>query len=149
MNECHFLGNLTRDPELKNVGDNKQVVKFGLAVNRKFKRGDKLDQETSFLNMEAWDSGAEMINQYFKKGSPIIVHCSVKQDNWENAEGEKRSAIGFRVNKFEFVPSTKRKDEADASTEQEGPKPREAAPKKTTAKKAAPKNDSVDEDIPF
>jgi single-strand DNA-binding protein len=108
MNQCHFYGNLTRDPELKNVGSDKKVVNFGLAVNRRFKRGKETAKEVAFLDMEAWDSGAELISKYLFKGDPVIVHCSVKQDSWTDPEGKNRTKLKFRVNSFEFVGGGKK-----------------------------------------
>lgn len=105
MNLCIFLGNLTRDPELKALSGDKRVVNFGLAINRRFKRGKDTAKETAFLDCEAWDSGADLIAKHFKKGDPIIVHASVKQDEWEDkTTGQKRTKLKFRVNQFEFVP---------------------------------------------
>jgi single-strand DNA-binding protein len=120
MNQCHFLGNLAADPDLKTLSGDKRVVNFTVAVNRRFKRGTDTAKETAFLPCEAWDSGADLISKHFKKGDPIIVHASVKQDEWEDkASGQKRSRLKFRVNQFEFVPGKpgagKRADEAPAA----------------------------------
>jgi len=103
MNQCHFLGNLTREPELKYLPTGVAVVNFGLAVNRRVKRtnGD-VSEETAFLECEAWDSGAETINTHCKKGDSILIHSSVKTESWTNQSGEKRSRLKFRVNSFEF-----------------------------------------------
>jgi len=104
MNRCIFMGNLVRDVELKEVGSSK-VASFTIAVSRFFKKqnGEK-GKETSFLDMEAWDSGGEQISKFFRKGSPILVECSVKQETWEDkGTGSKRSRIKFRVDKFYFV----------------------------------------------
>jgi single-strand DNA-binding protein len=132
------MGNLTRDPELKTFGDDKKVCNFGIAVNRKFKRGKETVKETSFLDMECWDAGAEMVEKYFKKGDPIIVHCSVKTDTWDSPEGEKRSKLKFRVDKFDFVPGSNRnKPEREAAA---------AAPATSEPQADA---DGGDGDIPF
>jgi single-strand DNA-binding protein len=147
MNQCHFLGNLTRDPELRTTSTDKKVVSLCIAVNRKFKRGTEMVQEPAFLEMEAWDSGAELIDKYFKKGDPIIVHCSVRQDSWEDKDtGQKRSRLKFRINSFEFVPGSRKKDEGDTS------KPA-AATKRKPAAKSAPADaegngNFVDSDVP-
>lgn len=102
MNECHFIGRLTRDPELRTTNNDKQVVNFGLAVNTR--RGKGQDDEVAFLEMEAWDTGAVCIAEHFKKGDGIVVtSASVKQDNWKDKDsGQNRSKLKFRVNKFEF-----------------------------------------------
>jgi single-strand DNA-binding protein len=108
MNQCHFQGRLTRDPQLKELGDQKKVVSFGLAINRPFKRGSETVKETVFIECEAWDSGAELIAKYFKKGKPILVDASVRMNEWTDKEtNQKRSNLKFRVNKFYFVESDK------------------------------------------
>jgi single-strand DNA-binding protein len=104
MNQCHFLGRLVADPVLKHVGSDKRVVKFRIAVDRKYKRGKETAKETAFLDMEAWDTGADLIAKHFVKGDPIIVHCSVKQEEWEDKNsGQKRSKLLFRCDKFDFL----------------------------------------------
>lgn len=103
MNKCHFLGRLVGEPELKPLGDQKRVVKFRIAVDRKYKRGKETAKETAFLDCEAWDTGADLIHKHFGKGDAIIVHASVKQDEWEDkATGQKRSKLLFRVDQFDF-----------------------------------------------
>lgn len=107
MNQCHFLGRMVRDPELRSTNSGKKVVNFAVAVNHRRKGGDG---EVSFLDCEAWDTGAETIAKYFCKGDPIIVHCSLRTETWEGKEGERRSKLKFRVNSFEFVPGNRDRD---------------------------------------
>ena len=106
MNRCTFFGRLTRDPELKAVGANSKKVSVGLAVDRFYKRKDgKGGKETTFINLEAWDSAAELIADKLRKGDPILVDdASVKVDTWDDKEsGNKRSKTYFRINEFSFV----------------------------------------------
>jgi single-strand DNA-binding protein len=105
------MGYLTGDPELRNLKNDKKVVSFTVAVNRRYKRGEETVQETAFLPCEAWDSGATLIVNSFKKGDPIIVHGSIKQDNWETADGEKRSRLKLRVVSFEYLPRSSEKNQ--------------------------------------
>ncbi len=118
MNHCHFIGNLTRDPELKTLNGDNCVLNFGIAVNRTYKdKSGEKKEEVSFLELEAWGAGAKLINQYFKKGNPILVHCSAKQDTWDDKDtGTKRSKIKFKVENFEFLPTNSKK--AASSEEQ-------------------------------
>jgi single-strand DNA-binding protein len=105
MNQCHFLGNLVRDPDLRTTNSGKQVVNFTIAINRYFKRGTQRAKETAFLDCEAWDTGAATISKYFTKGEPIIVHGGLKQDEWDDKQsGQKRTKLKLRVERFEFVP---------------------------------------------
>lgn len=112
MNQCMFMGNITHDPELRTVGtQGTQVLNFSIAVSRNYKRSNgETVKEVNFFPLEAWDSGAETIHRHFKKGDPIIVFCSAKNEKWEDKEGNKRSTIKFRVDRFEFVPSRTRKE---------------------------------------
>jgi single-strand DNA-binding protein len=58
-NRIVIVGNLTRDPEIRYVGE-KAVTKCAVAVNRKSKQGD----ETTFFDVVAWDRLAGIVNQY-------------------------------------------------------------------------------------
>ena len=107
MNKCFFIGNLVRDPEFKDLGEKGKVVNFTIAVNDTFKRSADKKNEVAYLDMEAWASGAETINKYFKKGSSIIVEAAIKQEVWQDKEGQNRRSIKFRVERFEFPPRGK------------------------------------------
>lgn len=137
MNNCVFIGRLVREPELRNVSDT-AVCNFSIAVNRKYKSQGETKEEVNFLEMVAWDKGAESIANFFKKGDPIIVYSSAKQESWTDKEGQKRNKIVFRVEKFEFPPtSSKREPDAESGDEPVGA---------TTS--SAPNADSSEE-IPF
>ena len=99
------MGNLVRDPELKET-QNSKVVNFVLAVNNNRKKQGEASKEVVFLDMVAWAEGAETISKFFKKGSPIIVEASVVQDTWTDTEGKNRRSTKYRVNQFWFVPRT-------------------------------------------
>ena len=115
MNQCHFLGRLVADPELRNIaGGDKRVVNFRIAVDRRYKRNKETAKETAFLDCEAWDTGADQIVKHFHKGDAIIVHASVKQEEWEDKNsGGRRSKLKFRVNSFDFPPGNKKNNGND------------------------------------
>lgn len=105
MNECHFMGRLMHDPEVKSVGPKgTSVLNFTIALNRKFKKanGDSVSEPIK-LRCEVWDTGAETMGRHLKKGDPIIIHASAKNDEWTDADGVKHSTIKFRVDHFDFV----------------------------------------------
>lgn len=113
MNNCMFLGRIVRDLEVQDVNGT-ALLRFSIAVSRKYKdKSGKGAEEVNFLDMVAWDKGAEVIAKHFKKGDPIIINAAAKQENWEDKEGKKRNAIVFRVNSFEFVPSSSRRNNDD------------------------------------
>lgn len=106
MNITLLKGNLARDPELRVVNPNgKQtsVVNFTIAVNRDYvKANGERDKITSFINCEAWDSGAETIADSLKKGDLVMVEGSLRNDSWEK-DGVKHSSLKVRVNNFSKI----------------------------------------------
>ncbi len=128
MNLAILKGRLGSDPRLFHVGETGKKVIFNIAVNRSFKRKDSNErqQETTWIPCEAWDTGAEYINEHFKKGDAILItNGSIKNDEWTTPEGDKRSKIFVRINSFEklnFVKannSDTTKDETKDETEDE------------------------------
>lgn len=154
MNKCHFSGNLTRDPELKFTPSGTAVLNFTIAVSRRYKKGEEMQTETAFIDAVAWDSGAEAIGKFFKKGDSIIAHGSMQQENWET-DGQKRSKLKLRVEEFEFPPNGNKKS-GDSSTQQDAPQEKEkpkSSGKSSTKKPSTPPpedNDAPgDDEVPF
>ena len=117
MNNCHFIGRMVQDPQLTEVNDT-NVIRFTLAINeyRKSKDGEK-NKQVNYLDFEAWDSGATTIGRYCIKGDEIAVICGARQDKWTDKEGNRRSKIKFRVNKFKLFSNNRpREDEDDLVT---------------------------------
>lgn len=141
MNTGCWMGNLTKDVELKEVGAT-HVAKFGIAINKQFKKKDgTLDKEVVFLDCEAWGKLGETISKYLKKGSKILIRGALKQDTWEDNDGKKRSKISVRVEEFNFVDSPEKSEGADDSPAKEP----EEKPK--TRRKS--KDTQTEDDIPF
>ena len=120
MNIVMLRGNLARDPELRVVssGDKQtSVVNFTVAVSREFtKANGTQDKVTSFIQCEAWDSGAETIASSFKKGDLVMVEGSLRNDSWEK-DGVKHSTLKVRVNNFGKIVKTKRATDKSQETE--------------------------------
>lgn len=120
MNITILRGNLARDPELRVVntgGKQTSVVNFTVAVSREYTKasGDK-DKVTSFINCEAWDSGAEIIGSSFKKGDLVLVEGSLRNDTWEK-DGVKHSSLKVRVNNFSKITKLSKQSRSGNSTE--------------------------------
>ncbi len=93
FNRVVLVGNLTRDPELRSIQSGTSVVDIGLAVNerRKDQSGNWIE-EANFFDVTVWGRSAEILHDYTRKGSPILVEGRLKQDTWEQ-EGQKRSKV--------------------------------------------------------
>jgi single-strand DNA-binding protein len=102
MNKCVFLGRLTKDVELKNVGaENTAIANFTLAVNRKFKKDGQ--PTADFLNFVAIGKTAEVLAQYCEKGSQIAVSSRVQTRTWEDKDNNKHYTTEFVVEEFDFA----------------------------------------------
>ena len=103
FNKVVLMGNLTRDPELRAIPSGQNVCSFSLAVNRTWKNQNGEQQEAvDYVDCNVWGKPAEIINQYMKKGSGILVSGRLQQRSWEQ-EGQKRSKIEVVVEDFNFV----------------------------------------------
>ncbi len=99
-----ITGNLTRDPELRTTTSGTQVCAFSVAVNRTYRDASGNNQEAvSFIDCTAWARAAEIISQYAKKGTGILVSGRLEQRSWEGKDGQKRSRTEIVVEDFNFL----------------------------------------------
>ena len=123
MNIVIVRGNLARDPELRTVntgGKQTSVVNFTVATSREYtKANGSKDKVTSFIPCEAWDTGAEIIGESFKKGDLVMVEGSLRNDSWEK-DGVKHSTLKIRVNNFSKITklSKNRQDQEKETLEE-------------------------------
>jgi single-strand DNA-binding protein len=103
-NKVILAGNLTRDPAVKFLADQKAVAEFGLAINRRWKSGDQVREETTFVDIEVWGITAENAGKYLKKGSGIFLEGRLKLDTWEDKkDGSKRSKLRVVADVLQFT----------------------------------------------
>jgi single-strand DNA-binding protein len=93
INQATLIGRLTRDAELKYTAGGVAVVKFAVAVNRKVKRGDEWTDEASFFDITIWGKQGEAINQYLVKGKQVGINGELRQERWQDNQGNNRSRI--------------------------------------------------------
>ncbi len=103
FNRVLLMGRLTRDPDLRYTKDGTAVCKFGLAVNRTFGTGDQRKEKSTFVDVTMWQRKAEVVAEYFKKGSPIFIEGRLELDQWESENKEKRSKLYVVAENFEFM----------------------------------------------
>ena len=109
-----ITGNLTRDPDLRTTPNGASVCSFSVAVNRVFRDSSGTQQESvSFIDCSAWGKLGEMIGQYAKKGSGVLVSGRLDQRTWEDkTTGQKRSRVEIVVEDFNFTSSAAERDGA-------------------------------------
>jgi single-strand DNA-binding protein len=105
VNKVIMVGNLTRDPQSKQLPTQSMVVEFGLAMNRKFKSPEGEDrEEVCFVDCAAFGRQAEVIQKYCKKGKALYVEGRLRYDSWDDKNGHgKRSKLTVVVESFQFL----------------------------------------------
>lgn len=100
-----ITGNLTRDPDLRSTPGGASVCSFSVAVNRTYRGTDgENKEEVSYIDCTAWGKLGEMISQYAKKGSGVLVSGRLSQRTWEDKNGGgKRSRVEIVVEDFNFI----------------------------------------------
>ena len=91
LNKVQLIGNLTRDPEMKQLPGGAVVTSFGLATNFSWTNqdGEKQDK-TEFHNITAWRKLAEICEEYLRKGSKVYIEGRLQTRDWEAEDGTKR-----------------------------------------------------------
>lgn len=103
LNSVNIMGNLTRDPELKNIPSGKSVCSLSIANNRVYSKNNEKVTEVSYFDVEVWGPAAENCAKYLKKGSGVIVEGRLKQDRWEK-DGKTQSRVRIVANSVHFMP---------------------------------------------
>lgn len=103
VNQVILLGNLTRDPELRQTPNGQSVVSFSLALNRAYKdQSGEWQEATDYIDVVAWGPLAERVAQYLHKGRRALVQGRLQSRSWEQ-EGQKRSKVEVLANDVTFV----------------------------------------------
>jgi single-strand DNA-binding protein len=97
MNVVTLIGNLATDVEVRELGDDKRVASFLLAVDRATK-----DDEADFFRVAAWNRQAELCGRYLGKGSRVALDGRLRSRSWEE-EGKRRSAVEVVAHRVEFL----------------------------------------------
>lgn len=104
LNRVLMAGRLTRDPELRYTPNGSAVCNFSLAVNRRHKdQSGRWQDDTTFINVVAWQAIAENVNKYLHKGSPVMVEGRLESRSWETETGQKRTVIEIRADSVRFL----------------------------------------------
>lgn len=104
LNCAIIMGRLTADPELRTTASGLSVTSFSVAVDRNFQRQGE-EKQTDFINVVAWRQKADFVTRYFRKGSMIAVQGSIQTRNYEDKNGNKRTAVEIVADNVSFCGS--------------------------------------------
>ncbi len=158
LNQVTLMGNLTRDPELRQTPNGQNVCSFSLALNRSYKDSSGEWQEvTDYIDIVAWGPLAERVAQYLSKGRRCLVQGRLQSRSWEQ-DGQKRSKVEVLANDVTFLDSRGSGSgeaapaagggEFDQSPKAEKPKPSKKADKDVVIEDIGDEPINLD-DIPF
>src|SRR5579864_1447442 len=113
LNQVFLMGNLTRDPELRQIPSGQSVCSFSLALNRSYKSasGEWLEA-TDYIDVVAWGPLGERVSQYLTKGRRCLVQGRLQSRSWEQ-DGQKRSKVEVNANDVTFLDSRGSNGSAD------------------------------------
>lgn len=145
LNQVTLMGNLTRDPELRQTPTGQNVTSFSLALNRSYKDASgEWKEVTDYIDIVCWGPLAERVAQYMSKGRRCLVQGRLQSRSWEQ-DGQKRSKVEVLANDVTFLDS-RGGDSNEGGFGGSDSAAAEPADKPTPSKKAK-KDDVVIEDI--
>lgn len=116
-NRVILVGNLTRDVEVRYIPSGTAVSEIGLAVNRRYKKNDQWEEETTFVDVTLWGRDAEVAGEYLAKGRPVLIEGRLQLDSWEDKQtGQKRSKLRVVCEKMQLLGEKRTEREQGTDT---------------------------------
>ena len=112
LNHSVIMGRFVRDPEIRRTNSGKAVTSFTIACDKPGR-----DSGASFIECVAWEKTAEFIDNYFTKGSAIIVEGRLESRQYETKDGQKRTVTEVVVSQAHFCGKKKEKSDGFAGGE--------------------------------
>lgn len=105
LNQVTLMGNLTRDPELRQTPTGQNVTSFSLALNRSYKdQSGEWQEATDYIDIVCWGPLAERVAQYLSKGRRCLVQGRLQSRSWEQ-DGQKRNKVEVLASDVTFLDS--------------------------------------------
>ncbi|MBM4164103.1 MAG: single-stranded DNA-binding protein [Lentisphaerae bacterium] len=153
FNKVILMGNLTRDPEMKQAPSGNAVADFRLAVSDRYrdKQTGETKEVTCYVDVVAWARQAEICQQYLAKGRPVLVEGRLQYDEWKTKEGENRSKLRVRADSIRLLsqPGTREAAGASAGNPPAAAAATPAAARAKLADDVPPESAGDTDDLPF
>lgn len=109
MNKAFLIGRLTKDVELRYTTSNKACAEVDIAINNG-KDSEGKDRPADYIRVVVWEKQAENLAKYQKKGSQIAVEGSIKNQSWEDENGNKKYKTYVLAQRIQFLDSQQRSE---------------------------------------
>lgn len=158
VNEVRLLGNITNEPELRFTPSGAGVLSFGLATNRRYKKGEEWVDDVTYHNIVIWGPRAQSLSQRVKKGTRLFLGGRLQTRSWDGQDGKKQYKTEVVADEVSLVSrynegamsgdSTPSSEDVIAST---GLKPASSLEKPTSSKQSEVVEDVEinPDDLPF
>jgi single-strand DNA-binding protein len=113
VNVVTLIGNLATDVELRDLGEERKLATFVLAVDRPGSEGG-----ADFVRVAAWNKQAETCGRHLAKGKLVAVDGRLRSRSWEDADGRRRTSLEVAASTVEFLPATRARASAEAPFEE-------------------------------
>lgn len=148
FNQVVLMGNLTRDPDLRQIPSGQSVCTFSLALNRSFKGSDGQWQEaTDYVDVVAWGPLGERVAQYLTKGRPVLVSGRLQSRQWEQ-DGQKRNKVEVNATDVTFLGGRGEDGGSNGGSSEPAPQSKKPANKDVVIEDIGDEPINLD-DIPF
>ena len=140
LNVVAIMGRLVADPELRTTQSGINVVSFRIACDRNFARPGE-QRQADFIDIVAWRQQAEFVSKYFQKGSLIAIEGSLQTRQYQDKNGNNRTAVEVVANNISFAGpknSNGNSQGGGAAYQNAAPAYQNQAPARPAAVEAAP-----------
>lgn len=103
------------DPELRETTNGISVCSFRIAVDRNYSK--EQEKQTNFINIVAWRGTADFVSKYFSKGKMIIVEGAIQTRNYQDKDGQNRTAVEVNASNVMFGESKRQEESPDPAQE--------------------------------
>jgi len=124
-NRVIMVGNLTRDPEFKQLNSGQNVCRLSLASSRQYKnrQTNNVVQEVCYIDVDVWGSQADVARQYLQKGRPVLIEGRLKLDTWKDDAGQNRSKHSITADRLVLLGSNNSGEAASVESSMFGDAP--------------------------
>lgn len=129
FNRVVLMGNLTRDPEMRQTPSGAQVAEMRLAISETYRdrQTNQPKEITCYVDVVVWNKLAELCQQYLAKGRPVLVEGRLTYDEWKTPQGEARNKLRVRADTVKFLGTPKRGETQDGAPSATAPRAAMAA----------------------
>lgn len=100
-NKVILVGRITYISEMRSLPSGKNVINFGIAVDRGF------NDQTDFFNIVTFDKKASFVENYLEKGKLILVEGSLRYNKYTDREGVQKEKVEISASNINFMETKK------------------------------------------